>query len=101
MSREEASSDPLDDDIAPLGNHQRRWLTFHLRDAAEQLASTMAKIERNPEYSLIEFEIEMNYAYHHLNTARNSRAASPSEIDDSSEETFHRWRQLPSDLDMI
>jgi hypothetical protein len=75
----------------------REWISCHLREGLEELTRTLASIESNPDYSEIEFEIAMAHAYHHLNTAWNSRNAVPEHVALCSEDDFYAWRAFPTD----
>jgi hypothetical protein len=55
----------------------REWIALHLEEAQEELERTLRELRR-PDYSEVEFEVAMAHAYNHLNTAWNSRRATPS-----------------------
>ncbi len=78
----------------------RDWVLWHLREALEELQRTVQEIAASPEYDDPEFWPAMQHLYHHLNTAWNSRHASPDEVEPGSDEAFTRWSQMPSDLPM-
>ena len=76
------------------------WILFHLREAEEELARTIAALEAKADYEEIEFEIAMGHIYNHLNTAWNSRRAESERIAQCSEQDFYAWRAFPSDMPM-
>jgi hypothetical protein len=74
-------------------------IAWHLDDAQEALRGVIAEIAENPDYDLVEFEVEMAHVYHHLNTAWNGRNEEvPWEA--NSNHDFNRRRQFPQDLSM-
>jgi hypothetical protein len=78
----------------------RDWVLFNLREAQEEIQRTISEIEQDPGYDFGEFVVAMGHAYHHLNTAWNSRDESQTAVEACSEGDFQRWRQFPADLDM-
>ncbi len=76
------------------------WILFHLREAQEELARTIANLEASESVDEIEFEIAMAHMYNHLNTAWNARAATDQEIAARSDDDFYRWRAFPADIAM-
>ena len=69
----------------------KNWIVFHLREGLEELIGTIAAIESKPDYDEIEFEIAMAHLYNHLNTAWNSRNATPDQTAECSDEDFYAW----------
>ena len=78
----------------------RDYVVWHLREAAEELAGTIAELDGDPEYSAAELSVAMTHLYHHLNTAWNARDASGEEITLCSHSDFVKWRQFPTDIDL-
>jgi hypothetical protein len=76
------------------------WILFHLREGLGQLAETIASLESKSAYGEIEFGIDMEHVYNHLNTAWNSRKAAPQRMADCSNEDFYAWRAFPADISM-
>ena len=76
----------------------RDWVLFHLREADDELRRTIAAIESMPDYGYGEFVVAMTHAYHHLNTAWNSKDESQGWVDACAEADFQQWRQFPSDI---
>ncbi|HEX3315056.1 MAG TPA: hypothetical protein VHR72_09215 [Gemmataceae bacterium] len=76
------------------------WLSFHLREASEELARTLAEIETNPDFREIELKIAFEHLYNHLNTAWNSRNVGDERFSAHSREEFYAWRAFPSDINM-
>lgn len=78
----------------------REWILLHLKEAHEELTETIQEIEKDSEYDFGQYLIAMMHLYNHLNTAWNSRDASPERVKACSYEDFGRWRQFPTDIDM-
>ena len=79
----------------------RDWILFNLDEALEELSKTIQEIKENSGYEYGEFLVAMQHLYHHLNTAWNSRDASPDQVTNETEEDFQRWSQFPDDLPMM
>jgi hypothetical protein len=76
------------------------YVLFHLREAADELRTTIRELETDPEYGYGDFVVAMMHLYHHVNTAWNAKEATQEQAAACSDEDFHRWRQFPADLDM-
>ncbi len=79
----------------------RDWVRFHLGEARDGIATTLAEIESTPDYDYGEFWVAMQHLYHHLNTAWNSRTATELQVKQASDQDFNRWNQFPTDLPMM
>jgi hypothetical protein len=94
------------EEIAGLANSQLRaamnkdYVLFHLREAAEELDTSIHEMETDPEYEFGNFLVAMTHLYHHVNTAWNARDASQEQTDSCSDDDFRRWRQFPEDIDL-
>jgi hypothetical protein len=73
----------------------KQYILYNLRDALEELRSTISEIERTPDYGYGEYVVAMSHLYHHVNTAWNARDASESEANECSEQNFLKWRMFP------
>jgi hypothetical protein len=71
-----------------------------LREAQDELTRIINELEAASSIDEISFSIGLEHLYNHLNTAWNSRNASPSRLRESSTEDFYAWRSFPSDIDM-
>lgn len=78
----------------------REWILLHLKEASEELTRTIQEMEQDPEYDFGEYLVAMMHLYNHLNTAWNSRDATPERVKACTYEEFERWRQFPTDIDM-
>lgn len=78
----------------------KEWVLFHLREAHEELTRTIQEMEQDSGYDFGEYFVAMMHLHHHLNTAWNSRDATPERVKACTEEEFETWRQFPADIDM-
>ncbi len=79
----------------------RQIVSFHLREAAEELNRTIAELERDESYDLEEFRVAMGHLYHHLNTAWNGRDQTDEEFAECTDESFQRFRKFPSESELF
>lgn len=77
----------------------KRWVLFHLTEAVQELQRLTTALTSDA-VSTEEFEIAIEHAYHHLNTAWNSRSISDEEAREHSDSDFVNWRQFPKDLNL-
>jgi hypothetical protein len=75
----------------------KEWIAVHIQEALEELRRTLEELS-SAEFGYPEFSIAMSHAYHHLNTAWNSRDAAPQTINQAGDVEFYRWRAMPTDL---
>jgi hypothetical protein len=73
-------------------------LRFHLREAKEQIESTLASIDERPE-ELSENDLlaDFLHLYHHVNTAWHSRYLSGPEMAHQTQKEFFACRVFPID----
>jgi hypothetical protein len=79
----------------------REWVLHHLGEAQDEIASTIAEMQATPDYDYGEFWVAMQHLYHHLNTAWNSRDATPDQVENATDRDFNRWSRFPEDLPMM
>jgi hypothetical protein len=79
----------------------RDQILLHLTEAHEAIGETIQAIRADSEYDIGEFWVEMQHVYHHINTAWNSRDATPREVSAATDADFNRWSSCPSDLPML
>ena len=77
------------------------YIAWHLQEAAKEIASILKEMEADPEWEIGSFSVGMRHLFHHAKSAWNARNASESEASACSEENFEKWRQYPTDLEMI
>ena len=75
-----------------------KYILFNLREAREELDSTIKEIETDNEYGEAKLSVAMMHLYHHLNTAWNARNTSDEDANSCSDEDFNQWSGYPSDL---
>lgn len=78
----------------------KQAILFHLKEAAEQLASTISEVG-DEDFGDESFQVDMSHLYHHLNTAWNARDCTMDEFNRCSEEDFARWHKFPSEEEML
>ena len=76
------------------------YILWNLKEAKEELDSTIRKIETDSSYGHGEYMVAMQHLYHHINTAWNAQDTVESDAAECTQENFAAWRQFPSDLDM-
>ena len=79
----------------------RQWVLHHLSEAQGEIAAIIAEIEKTPDYGYGEFWVALQHLYHHLNTAWNSRDATPDQVENATDGDFKRWSRFPEDLPMM
>ena len=77
----------------------KRWVLFHLTETIQELQK-LTNTFASEAVSTEEFEIAIEHAYHHLNTAWNSRSISDEEAREHGDSDFVNWRQFPKDLNL-
>ena len=76
----------------------REWVSWNLKEAIEELEKTINELKNDEPYDDPELSVRLTEVYHHLNTAWNSRKASPAEVRECSQDNFDKWRQMPADI---
>lgn len=79
----------------------RHVVSFHLREAAEELNRMIAEVERNQSYDVEEFRVAIGHLYHHLNTAWNARNQTDEEFAQCTDESFRRFRKFPLEAELF
>jgi cellobiose-specific phosphotransferase system component IIA len=77
------------------------WVSFHLKEAGDALQKLIREIESGTEAGAEEFENAITHAYHHLNTAWNSRLITDEKARNHTDWDFTEWRQFPKDLNLV
>ncbi len=76
----------------------REWVGWHLQQALEELQRTAQEIGEDEQYCEAELRIALAHAYHHLNTAWNSRGAGDARIAEGLPTDFEAWQRMPTNL---
>jgi len=79
----------------------REYILFHLKEAQEEIESTIAEIEKDSEYGYGNYVVSMSHSYHHVNTAWNARDVSNENAERCSNEDFNKWRQFPDSNELL
>ena len=77
----------------------KEYIKFNLSEAVEQLKKTLERMDNDKKYSEIEYELDMEHAYHHLNHAWNARNEPTEKTKKCEQSDFDKWRQFPTDID--
>ena len=72
----------------------REIILSNISDAREQLEA-IEKAILDPEYEELEFKLDLEHAYHHLNDAWNIRNAPSNDLDEHSRSAFQQWSKFP------
>ncbi len=75
-------------------------ITFHLIEARGALDDILKSIKEDEEYFEGDLSQAMSHLYYHLNTAWNSRNASPKDVRECSDENFNLWKKFPQDSEL-
>jgi hypothetical protein len=74
-------------------NH-REIVLANIEEAREQLQAIETAL-MNPDYSEVEFKIELEHAYHHLNYAWNIRNEEDIALDEHSQANYAKSSKFP------
>jgi hypothetical protein len=77
------------------------FVLFHLAEAENAIRDTIADIKSDPEYEYGNFRVDIEHIYLHVNSAWNARDASENAAKECSQVDFDRWRQFPTDIEII
>ena len=78
----------------------RKVISFHLREAAEELNRTLAEVEGGGACDVEGFRVAMGHLYHHLNTAWNGRDQTDEEFRKCADADFQRFRRFPTESEL-
>ena len=74
----------------------KEWIAFHLQEAAEQLQEILNDLSSDSDYSCGNYVVDISHAYHHINTAWNSRDASAEAVANHTDADYDKWQRMPS-----
>ena len=78
----------------------KKWIIQDLNEAAEQLNEIINKLGQD-DYSVTDFELDMQHMYSHLNTAYNTRNFTDEQIKNFTQQDYEKNRKTPSVLTFI
>jgi hypothetical protein len=78
----------------------KRVVSFHLREASEELNRTLAEVEGGDEYDVEELRVAMGHLYHHLNTAWNGRDQTDEQFKKCTDKDFQQFRKFPTEAEL-
>ena len=76
----------------------RAILRYDIGDCVEQLQQILAKLDARKPLDDIEYRIEMQHAFHHLNFAWNARHWPMKRYEQCSKRDFKKAGDFPKDL---
>ncbi len=76
-------------------------ILYHLTEAREAIQDLIAELQSDHDYEFGNYRVDMEHLYHHINSAWNGRDASREETEACSQEDFQRWRQFPTDIELL
>ena len=76
-------------------------ILFHLAKAQEAIQKLIAEMQSDQDYEFGNYRVDMEHLYHHVNSAWNGRDASEEAVHACSQEDFRRWRQFPTDIELL
>ena len=76
-------------------------ILFHLTEAREAIQKLIEELQSDQDYQFGNYRVDMEHLYHHVNSAWNGRDASKEAVDACSQEDFRRWRQFPTDIELL
>ena len=77
----------------------KQWVAFHLGESMREMQLLTHAMESRA-VTKDEFELALEHAYHHLNTAWNSRSISDEQAAQHTDVDFVNWRQFPKELNL-
>jgi ATP-dependent Lon protease len=77
------------------------YIEYHLKEALKQIQETLKEISQNTDIKETALMIKMEHIYNHLNSAWNARNSSIEEAQECSDENFTKWRNFPTDIDLM
>ena len=77
----------------------KKYILYNLKEAIEQLTSTINDLETDKDYDFGNFKPDMEHLYHHINTAWNAKYSTDKESKECTESNYNKWRQFPNDND--
>jgi len=73
----------------------RELIACNLQEAIGQLQDIVQKLNKDKKYSTIEFQADLEHAYHHINFAWHIRKVPKADAIACSEENFNKWSKFP------
>lgn len=73
----------------------RDLIAINLDEAIEQLQETAKELRENPDFSEIEFQLDLEHVYHHVNFAWHIRNETQEAAAECSEANYAKWAKFP------
>ena len=81
-------------------NNMKQFILLNLRESKAELDAMIAEVEEDGDFDFLDYYVQMQHIYHHLNTAWNIKDEEEHKIEKYSEEDFNKWRKFPDSFDM-
>lgn len=72
-------------------------ILHNIEESREQLEEIEKQL-KDENLSEIDFQTQLEYAYHHLNFAWNIRHSSTEEYKEMSDDNFNNWSKFPKEI---
>jgi len=79
----------------------KKWIKQDITEAKEQIDDILKKFNKNNNYTVVDFELDMQHVYSHLNVAYNTRHWTVKEINNFTDNDYNKVRKIPNDLTFI
>ena len=73
----------------------------NIREAREEIEKLEAKISSTDKPDLVELELSLRHAYHHLNFAWNVSNIETKKYANLTDKNFSDWGKFPKDFDNL
>ena len=79
----------------------KQWIAQHVEEARDQLTGILNDLIKDDDYSAADFMVAMAHAYHHLNTAWNTRNYADEQVADQSMDDYYEWERFPAEKELM
>ena len=76
--------------------NNREIIIANIEESIEQLQEIVKEMSNNPEYSEVEFQIDIEHAYHHMNFSWNIRNEQFKDVTLCSDKNYKQWSKYPA-----
>lgn len=79
----------------------KKWIQQDIMEVKEQLDGILEQLNKDDNYDIVEFELDMQHVFSHLNVVYNTRKWTNEQIDHFSDADYKKVRKTPKDLIFI
>lgn len=76
--------------------NNKSLIAANIEEAKEELENMLANLANSPDYSVAEFKVSIEHAYHHLNFAWHIRNENANRVKACSPDDFKAWSKYPN-----